>query len=498
MAEKKYIIDNAELMAEWNWEKNNELGFDPHALTHGSNVKVWWKCKEGHEWQAVIRSRTRGNGCPFCKKELQTSFPEQVIYFYIKNQFPDSINRYVDNGMELDIFTPSTSIGIEYDGKHFHTDKTKEKELHKNQYFNSKNIIVIRVKETDDTNSTSCFDANTNILYYSPIRRYKYLPEALLRLFHIIYEILGQQMPDININVERDSGLIYQSYLSVLKERSVATNTKLIKEWNAERNNGLNPEYIPMNSGKKVWWKCKEGHEWQAVVASRSKGNNCPYCSNQKLLVGYNDLASLYPDTAAEWHPTKNVPLSPKDILAGSSKKVWWKCKEGREWQAVIASRVKGVGCPFCTNQKATFGKNDLATKHPELINEWHPTKNGELTPSMVTCGSGKKVWWICEQGHEWQAYIKHRSNGVGCPYCYKEGPKKTTNKKINVYLSADMSFYGTFDDAKSLCLHLNIDYKKQTGNISAVCRRQQKTLLRKYVLRYTNDDEFSFKSTED
>ena len=428
MAEKKYIIDNAELMAEWNWEKNNELGFDPHALTHGSNIKVWWKCKEGHEWQAVIRSRTRGNGCPFCKKELQTSFPEQVIYFYIKNQFPDSINRYVDNGMELDIFTPSTSIGIEYDGKHFHTDKTKEKELHKNQYFNSKNIIVIRVKETDDTNSTSCFDANTNILYYSPIRRYKYLPEALLRLFHIIYEILGQQMPDININVERDSGLIYQSYLSLLKERSVATNTKLIKEWNAERNNGLNPEYIPMNSGKKVWWKCKEGHEWQAV----------------------------------------------------------------------IASRVKGVGCPFCTNQKATFGKNDLATKHPELINEWHPTKNGELTPSMVTCGSGKKVWWICEQGHEWQAYIKHRSNGVGCPYCYKEGPKKTTNKKINVYLSADMSFYGTFDDAKSLCLHLNIDYKKQTGNISAVCRRQQKTLLRKYVLRYTNDDEFSFKSVED
>ena len=122
MAEKKYIIDNAELMAEWNWEKNNELGFDPHALTHGSNVKVWWKCKEGHEWQAVIRSRTRGNGCPFCKKELQTSFPEQVIYFYIKNQFPDSINRYVDNGMELDIFTPSTSIGIEYDGKHFHTE----------------------------------------------------------------------------------------------------------------------------------------------------------------------------------------------------------------------------------------------------------------------------------------------------------------------------------------------------------------------------------------
>ena len=44
MAEKKYIIDNAELMAEWNWEKNNE--YDPKKLTHGSNKKVWWKCKK--------------------------------------------------------------------------------------------------------------------------------------------------------------------------------------------------------------------------------------------------------------------------------------------------------------------------------------------------------------------------------------------------------------------------------------------------------------------
>ena len=39
MAEKKYIIDNAELMAEWNWEKNDKLGFDPKTLTLGSRKK---------------------------------------------------------------------------------------------------------------------------------------------------------------------------------------------------------------------------------------------------------------------------------------------------------------------------------------------------------------------------------------------------------------------------------------------------------------------------
>ena len=65
MAEKKYVIDNAKLMAEWNWEKNNELGFDPKTLTLGSHTKVWWKCRKGHEWQATIKDRNNGKGCPY-------------------------------------------------------------------------------------------------------------------------------------------------------------------------------------------------------------------------------------------------------------------------------------------------------------------------------------------------------------------------------------------------------------------------------------------------
>ena len=492
--EESLLIVNPLLAQEWHPTKNGTL--TPEDVFANSSKKVWWKCALGHEWEAIVSSRNRGSGCPICKKELQTSFPEQTIYFYVKQLFPDSINRYIDNGKELDVFIPSINIGIEYDGMYFHTSKTREKEHAKDMFFSSKGITVIRVKEVDNTDPPVY--SNENAIYYSPIGHYKHLPNVVSMLINSISVKSRKSIPVIDISLERDTGLIYQSYLSVLKENSVLTNVKLINEWNYEKNGDLNPQYIPISSGKKVWWKCENGHEWQAVVASRNNGNNCPYCANQKLLSGYNDLQTLYPSVAAEWHPIKNTPLKPQEILAGASKKVWWRCKHGHEWEALISSRVKGVGCPYCTNQRATSGENDLATKHPELINEWHPTKNGELTPSMVTCGSGKKVWWICEKGHEWQAYIKHRSKGVGCPYCYKEGPKKTTNKKINVYLSADMSFYGVFDDAKSLCLHLDIDYKKQMGNIAAVCRRQQKTLLRKYVLRYANDDEFSCKPTED
>ena len=69
MAEKKYVIDNAELMAEWNWEKNDELGIAPNEMTFSNGKKAWWKCREGHEWQAMINNRNRGRGCPICAKE---------------------------------------------------------------------------------------------------------------------------------------------------------------------------------------------------------------------------------------------------------------------------------------------------------------------------------------------------------------------------------------------------------------------------------------------
>ena len=67
--EKRCVSDNAKLMAEWDWEKNNKLGFDPKTLTLGSEKKTWWKCSKGHEWQAIIGNRNKGQGCPVCRKE---------------------------------------------------------------------------------------------------------------------------------------------------------------------------------------------------------------------------------------------------------------------------------------------------------------------------------------------------------------------------------------------------------------------------------------------
>jgi len=59
-----------------------------------------------------------------------------------------------------------------------------------------------------------------------------------------------------------------------------------------------------------------------------------------------------------------------------------------------------------------------LQVINPKLSKEWHPTKNGVLTPEDVTPYSNKKVWWVCEKKHEWSVAICNRNRGTGCPYC--------------------------------------------------------------------------------
>ena len=119
-----------------------------------------------------------------------------------------------------------------------------------------------------------------------------------------------------------------------------------------------------------------------------------------------------------QWHPDRNSGLTPGQVTAGSHKKVWWRCKMGHEWQAEVRSRYLGTGCPYCAGKKAVPGESDLVTRKPELAAQWHPTKNGAITPDQVTPGSHKKVWWVCPKGHQWQALVMARSAGEGCPVC--------------------------------------------------------------------------------
>ena len=195
----------------------------------------------------------------------------------------------------------------------------------------------------------------------------------------------------------------------------------LAKEWHPTLNGELTPEHIGSGSGKKVWWQCEKGHEWETTIASRKNGSGCPYCQNRKLLTGFNDLATRFPQLANEWHPTKNEGVFPQNVLATGVYRAWWQCEKGHEWEATIVSRANGTGCPYCSGKKVGVGFNDLATIYPDLAAQWHPKKNGALTPEQVLFSSTKLIWWQCEKGHEWQAKVRDRlkdPHPSDCRFC--------------------------------------------------------------------------------
>ena len=213
------------------------------------------------------------------------------------------------------------------------------------------------------------------------------------------------------------------------KRRTLAeVNPELAKQWHPTKNDGLKPEDVTPYSNKRVWWiypfddPLTGKHfdfEWQAEVRDRSRGNKCPFLSGRAVWPGFNDLASNYPELAKEWHPFKNGELTPSNVTCGTAKKVWWLLPYDDsemglhfdfEWEARIADRVNGIGCPYLSGQAAWPGFNDLASNYPELATEWHPTKNRKRTPDKVYKGEKRKSWWLCPKcGEAWQASVYDR-----------------------------------------------------------------------------------------
>lgn len=146
--------------------------------------------------------------------------------------------------------------------------------------------------------------------------------------------------------------------------------------------------------------------------------------------IGVDDLQTLFPQVAAEWHPTKNGNLLPTNVKSQSNKSVWWrhfnpKTNLWHEWQDIVSHRTNTKsqrGCPICAGKQVLKGDNDFETVCPEQSKEWHKTKNGELLPSQIISHSNKKYWWQCDEcGTEWEARASDRLRGTGCPKCSRK-----------------------------------------------------------------------------
>jgi hypothetical protein len=173
---------------------------------------------------------------------------------------------------------------------------------------------------------------------------------------------------------------------------------------------GWDPSKFTHGSDKKKTWNCNLGHEYIAAIKHRTfMKSGCPYCANQKVLAGFNDLKTLAPDLALSaygWDPSME--------FSKASRIKKWKCLNGHVFKASISNRRRGDGCPFCSGRKITVGKNDLQTTHPEMASELV-----EIDSTSISSGSGYKALWRCKLGHEWRTSVANRAiSGTACPVC--------------------------------------------------------------------------------
>lgn len=176
---------------------------------------------------------------------------------------------------------------------------------------------------------------------------------------------------------------------------------------------------LSASSNKKIWWTCQtHGHPYQTTPRHKTNGQGCSVCNGKQVHAGFNDLATLQPDIAAQWHKEKNGDLLPTMVPRAYSKKVWWTCKLGHEFEALAGNRRDSSHCPVCSGNVILPGFNDAATLLPHLVDKFHPTKNGNVLLTAIGKSYATKLWWIPECGHEVESLIANCVVKIPCSIC--------------------------------------------------------------------------------
>ena len=423
--QKLLAYKNPTLAREWHRNKNAPL--TPKEVSAGSGKYVWWTCPKGHDFQAYINNRNRGSGCPFCSGHKVSSINS------LKAKFPNLAKQWhpTKNGKTTPASIHSRS--------------------HKKIWWICKkgHVWEVKVAYRTSESGSDCPICGERVVSKEHNLALKY--PHIAREWHPAKNV-GLTPKEVRPNStekawwkckneheweheinERVAGqnCPYCSGHRLAPERSLAHLVpKVAKEWNEKRNKNLTPSDVAANSGRKAWWTCKaKGHEWNAIIQSRTKGIGCPYCAGKKVATD-NNLAAMRPDLALEWHPTKNGRLKPTDVFWRTYREVWWICSKSHTWKDSLQNRAIRKGCPFCSGKRIS-SDNNLKILNPVLASEWHPSKNGHLHPKKFRPQSNVKVWWLCKRKHEWKASISNRFKGKGCPFCNNT---QTSEAEIRLY----------------------------------------------------------------
>ncbi len=418
-----------DVATQWHPTKNGDV--TPHMVTVSSSKKRWWLGDCGHEWDALVTSRTGKNaGCPICAgKRVAVGIND------LASQMPELASEWhqTRNGdLTPQMVVTRSDKRVWWLGKCGHEWDVK---------------IIDRVQY-----KTGCPYCHGNLKILIGVNDLATLQPGLVSEWHPTKngDLTPNKVREFSLKKIWWLGKCGHEWLSTVAHRSngrlcpycsgkkvlpgfndlATTDPAIACEWHPTKNGALAPQRVSRGSDRVVWW-LSHGHEWRMTVSSRTTSKQgCAVCQGLQVQIGVNDLATTHPEVARLWHPTKNDRLTTQMVTAGHGKKVWWLGDCGHTWIATVKHLTAGRGCAVCRGLQIQIGVNDLASQFPNLASQWHPVRNGDLTPMMVTSSSGRKVWWQCEAGHEWRARVNGRQYGaIGCPNCsefgfspYKEG----------------------------------------------------------------------------
>ena len=395
--------------SEWHPTKNGSL--TPNEISVGSHTKVWWRCSNGHEWEASPNHRTsKKRNCPYCCANPRV-LPGVNDLLTLRPDLAEEWNYEKNNPLTPDKVTASSSRKVWWRCSLGHEWRTSEN--HRNDGSGCPKCATAR---------QTSFPEQAVYFYVS-----KVYPDAI-NGYTDIFNNHGMELdiyiPSLKTGIEYDGSAYHKSQKQKTRElkkyetcrEEGITLIRLredINDTSKDSCDGLILLSAGLDAGIK---KLSEyGINVSDIDVERDR-NDIDGCFRNMLKE--NSLLSKYPHIAAEWNYSRNMPLTPAMFSAKSNRIVWWKCSLGHEWRTGLDARVRGRGCPYCSNNRTLKGFNDLATRRPDLMKEWDYSKNFDLDPTTISPGSGKKAWWKCSAGHSWKAEISSRNKGHGCPYC--------------------------------------------------------------------------------
>lgn len=413
-----------ELAEEWMVEENKPYIFEH--ISVGSNYQALWRCKQDpikHIWPARVNHRANGSGCPYCSGRYATPetsllalFPHIAAGWHpTKNGelTPDQVKPHSDKKVIWQCAVNASHVW--------------PATISSRVRGNGCPMCSNRVATLETCLQTACPDLAQE--WYAGKENGDLTPTDVVpgSEFRATWQCrvnpIHKWTTSIRNRAVLGSGCPHCAGQRATPETSLfIQNPALAAEWHPTKNK-ISPDQVLPHSNRKVWWQCLKDPThpaWQTTINSRSAGTGCPYCAGQ-LATPTTSLAALFPHLAAEWHPTENHELTPDQVLPGSGLNVRWLCAQCHSWKARIQHRINGIGCPYCSGQRATL-ETSLAIYFPILAQEWHPTLNAPLTSEQVKPRSNLRVWWQCLKDPQHPAFLAIIDNrvthGSGCPQC--------------------------------------------------------------------------------